>query len=73
LKISQSKYIGKSQEEVVEKKEDKVKNLTISNKIKGIIAMEYDQQENKIRVVENVWKKLVEAFPGAVAIPKYGQ
>ena len=35
--------------------------------------MEYDQEENKLRVVENVWKKLVESFPGAVAIPKYGQ
>ena len=35
--------------------------------------MEYDQEENKLRVVENDWKKLVESFPGAVAIPKYGQ
>lgn len=35
--------------------------------------MEYDQEENKLRVVENVWKKLVESFPGAVVIPKYGQ
>lgn len=34
--------------------------------------MEYDQTEKKLRVVENVWKKLVESFPGAVAIPKYG-
>lgn len=52
---------------------DKVKNLTISNKIKGILIMQYDKSTNKLRVVENVWKKLVEAFPGAVAIPKYGQ
>jgi hypothetical protein len=34
--------------------------------------MEYDQGEGKLRVVENSWKKLVESFPGAVAIPKYG-
>lgn len=43
LKISQSKYIGKNQDEVIRKIDEKVKNLTISNKIKGIIAMEYDQ------------------------------
>ena len=35
--------------------------------------MEYDQGERKLRVVENVWKKLVEAFPGTVALPKYGK
>lgn len=49
-----------------------VPNLTISNKLKGILCMHYDQKEKKLRVVENVWKKLVEAFPGAIAIPKYG-
>lgn len=53
-------------------KRDQVKNLTISNKLKGILNMEYDRSTNKLRVVENVWKKLVENFPGAVAIPKYG-
>ena len=53
-------------------KRDQVKNLTISNKLKGILNMEYDRATNKLRVVENVWKKLVENFPGAVAIPKYG-
>ena len=50
-----------------------VKNLTISNKLKGIICMEYSQEEKKLRVIENVWKKLLEALPGAIAIPKYGQ
>lgn len=34
--------------------------------------MSYDQKEKKLRVVENVWKKTVEEFPGAIAIPKYG-
>jgi hypothetical protein len=47
--------------------------LTISNKLKGILYMEYDQTEQKMRVIENVWKKLVETFPGAVAIHKYGK
>lgn len=80
LKLSQSKYIsGNSSEEYDLRvksssgNDEKVKNLTISNKIKGILYMEYDQTERKLRVIENVWKKLVEAFPGAVAIPKYGQ
>jgi hypothetical protein len=50
-----------------------VKNLSISNKIKGIIHMEYDQAEGKLRVIENTWKKVLEQFPGAVSIPKYGQ
>ena len=35
--------------------------------------MDYDAGEKKLRVIENVWKKLVEAFPGALAISKYGQ
>ena len=34
--------------------------------------MSYDHKEKKLQVVENVWKKLVEAFPGTLAIPKYG-
>jgi len=34
--------------------------------------MQYEQATGKIIVVENVWKKLLEAFPGALAIPKYG-
>jgi hypothetical protein len=45
--------------------------LTISNKLKGILSMTY--QDGKLVVIENSWKKLVEAFPGALAIPKYGQ
>ena len=35
--------------------------------------MSYDPKTKKLRVVENVWRKLVEQFPGTVAIPKYGQ
>ena len=35
--------------------------------------MDYDHQSNKIRVVESQWKKILQQFPGAVAIPKYGQ
>jgi hypothetical protein len=62
-----------AKDEEVVKAGQKVKNLTISNKLKGILYMEYDPSEKKLRVIENVWKKLVEAFPGALAIPKYGQ
>lgn len=74
LKLSQGKYLKKASEVIIEAKtteESSVQNLTISNKLKGILSMSY--QDGKLTVVENSWKKLVEAFPGAVAIPKYGQ
>ena len=48
-------------------------NLTISNMLKGILNMEYDAEGKKLRVVENVWQKTVEEFPGTLAIPKYGK
>lgn len=35
--------------------------------------MNYDLKENKLIVIENMWKKNVEAFPGVIAIPKFGQ
>jgi len=76
LKISQSKYLKDETQlhpESDKKPSSKVKNLTISNKIKGIISMEYNSEEKKLMVVENLWKKALEAFPGTVAIPKYGQ
>lgn len=75
LKLSQSKFLKKKQNmsEVNEgSQESQVKNLTISNKLKGILNMEYDKENNKLLVVENIWRKLVESFPGALAIPKYG-
>ena len=46
--------------------------MTISNKLKGILSMTFDEKTQKLIVVENVWKKLLEQFPGTVAIPKYG-
>eukprot|EP00347_Sterkiella_histriomuscorum_P013585 403364154 len=78
LKLSQSKYI-KKQDQTVEialqngESSSQVKNLTISNKIKGILSMDYDQKSGKLRVVENVWKKVVENFQGTIAINKFGQ
>ncbi|CDW74499.1 u3 small nucleolar rnaassociated protein [Stylonychia lemnae] len=77
LKISQSKYIKKVVLPVLEQSsdstKDQVSNLTISNKIKGILNMQYDSETNTLKVVENVWKKVVENFVGTVAINKYGQ
>jgi hypothetical protein len=43
-----------------------VKNLTISNKLKGILSMQYSEKEKKLVVVENVWKKVVDTFPGTI-------
>ena len=50
-----------------------MKNLTISNKIKGILAIELDRESGKLRVIENVWKKVVDNFQGTVAIKRFGQ
>lgn len=46
LKISQAKYLKKNSQQSIESEKDQksnVKNLTISNKIKGILNMEYDE------------------------------
>jgi len=34
--------------------------------------MRYDTETNNLKVVENIWKKVVENFVGTVAINKYG-
>ena len=34
--------------------------------------MQFDRKSNELNVVENKWKKAVERFPGALALPKYG-
>jgi len=47
-----------------------VSNLTISNKLKGILQMEYDQDKKTINVVENVWKRTVEKFSDGAFVPK---
>lgn len=41
---------------------EKVDNLTISNKLKGILAFNYDKETNTITVIENMWKKSVGEF-----------
>ena len=46
-------------------------NLTISNSIKGILHMSYENGE--LSVVENQWKKVVQGFPGALAVAKFGR
>ena len=47
-------------------------NLTISNSIKGILYMDFNSKSSELHVVENQWKKAVDRFPGALALPKYG-
>lgn len=42
----------------------------ISNKLKGILAMEYESETNQVRVVENEWKKAVQQFEHGAFVPK---
>ena len=46
-------------------------NLTISNKLKGILALDYCQNTKTIRVVENSWKQSVAEFNGAFVTKKF--
>lgn len=48
-------------------------NLTISNRFKGILAMEYDEKQRRIRVVENSWKQAVQEFQGAFVTKKFNK
>lgn len=41
---------------------EKIDNLTISNKLKGILAFNFDKGTNTITVIENMWKKSVSEF-----------
>ena len=34
--------------------------------------MNYDTKKGELNVIENQWKKAVERFPGALALPKFG-
>ena len=59
LKVSQARYLkGEAASSTASDVSEEVANLTISNKLKGILSMEYDGE--RLIVVENVWKKLVE-------------
>lgn len=74
LKISQKKYLSKAQEvqaattSSVNQTSD---NLTISNKLKGILAMQFDSATKTIRVVENPWRQSVAEFNGAFVTKKF--
>lgn len=46
-------------------------NLTISNKLKGLLAVQYNGQT--LRVVENLWKGQVQKFQGAFVAKKFAK
>jgi hypothetical protein len=52
-------------------------NLSINNKLKGILYMGPAQMEQgkvtKIFGVETVWKQMVKKFPGTLLLKKYGK
>ena len=76
LKKSQGTYINQikgfaSKAEKVATAQE-IENLTISNSLKGILHIEYNIEKAEMHVVENQWRKAVERFPGALALPKFG-
>jgi hypothetical protein len=73
VKLGQQKYLTDAQHAQSSVFTQSVDNLTISNKLKGILQMEVKRDENKIRVVENVWKKAVGEFQGAFISKKFNQ
>jgi hypothetical protein len=68
LKLTQSKYLKPQQQQTTGVNES-TDNLTISNKLKGILAMTYER--GTIRVVENPWKQSVAEMPGAFVTKKF--
>lgn len=69
VKLSQEKYL--TRQAPVESKVDAQKsdNLTISNKLKGILCITLD--DGKIRAVENLWKRSLKQMPGAFVTKKF--
>lgn len=75
LKLSQQKYLKRpSQPEHSEVTGRASGNLAISNKYKGILAMQWDNSSNTMIVVENNWQKAVSQFAaGAFVTKKFNQ
>jgi hypothetical protein len=61
LKLSQQKYLTTQQQVTTEPTEQQTssKNLSISNRYKGILAMEWDKDAARVTIVENTWQKAV--------------
>lgn len=70
LKLSQAKYLDARHDTPTEPQAQSLSNLMVSNKLKGILAMEYEPKSNQVRVVENLWKKAVSQFENGAFVPK---
>ena len=79
LKVSQRKYLlsqpGANADEQSKPSEttQSADNLKISNKLKGILALDFCPEKNSIKVVENSWKQSVAEFNGAFVSKKFNQ
>jgi len=45
-------------------------NLAINNQFKGILLMDYNRDEKKLRVIENSWKQSIENFQSGAFVHK---
>ena len=52
---------------------DQIDNLTISNSIKGILYMNFNNKEGTLTVLENQWRKAVSNFSNAIEIKKFAK
>ena len=75
IKLGQAKYLKENSERLPQSEIEPAQgNLAIDNRFKAILAMDYDESSQKLRVVENAWKKAVENFQsGMFAQKKYGK
>ena len=62
----------KEKSENEENKEKNSDNMTIYNKYSVILAMRYNENENRLFVVESPWSKILKSFPGTLQTHKYG-
>lgn len=69
LKLSQAKYLTAAAP-TEDKHEPSATNLAISNKLKGILLMDWDSANSQLTVVENSWQKSVQQFNSGAFITK---
>jgi len=71
LKLSQIKFLTENATESVREEADAAQNLTISNKLKGI--MNVHLKDGKLSVIENIWRLTTQKFQGAFVAKKFGK
>ena len=69
-KAHHNNYLSDLPEDQVQEQDESSTNFKISNKFKGIMAMQ--TIGNDLIVVENVWKKLLKRMIMPLNVPKFG-